>query len=92
MTLSKEFLEKSHIENRLFQSPQLLNSVTQGLSVGSTDFYLQNGAETSVVPWRKKMKNWWQHTHTVVLKLPLCSARTVMEQDVREAGGGMRFG
>lgn len=57
-----------------------------------TDFYLQNGVEIYVVPRRRKMKNWWQPTHTVVLKIPLCSTSAIREQDVRDAGGGMRFG
>jgi hypothetical protein len=33
-----------------------------------------------------------QHTNIIVVKLPLCSICMIMEQDVREAGGGMSFG
>lgn len=38
------------------------------------------------------MKNWFQNTHIVVHKCPLCFSCAVVEQNVREVGGGMSFG
>lgn len=48
MMLSNKFLE-NHIENKLFHSPQLLNSIFQLIS-GPTDCYFPNGVEIYVVP------------------------------------------
>lgn len=76
----------------MISKSSIVKHYIQVLSVGPIDFYLQNGVEICVLPWKSKMKNWLWHTHTIVLQLPLCSTCAIMEQNVREAGGGMRFG